>query len=374
MNEDKSSRYHRLKRRAGVLEAAITAVVLGGFLLTGASAALAHAARSVSPVPAASIALYVVVLAVLQETIGFPILFYRSFLLDRRYGLSSESFTAWFRDHAKAALVGFTLTLLGAEVVYWLLPRFPSWWWLPASAAFVAAMGLMAVVAPVLLLPIFYRFRPLEQASLRGRLVALSERAGVPVLGVYEWGIGEKSTRANAALVGAGRTRRIIVSDTLISAYSEDEIEVVLAHELGHHVNGDIRGALLSESALVVAASFAAACALEASWRLLELSSAADVAGVPVLLLAGGALTVAAVPFLNALSRRNERRADRYALTLTGQPAAFISAMRRLAAQNLAEENPPRTVLWLFHTHPPISERIEAARRHQEGLQVVGGT
>jgi STE24 endopeptidase len=363
VNEDKSSRYHRLKRRAGVASTLMAGLVLGGLLLTGASRALADAAGGIASGPVALVAIYVTMLAAVQEATALPLVFYRSFFLERRYGLSSEPVRAWLRDHAKASALGIGLAILGAEVVYAFLRYSPSWWWLLSAGTFILAIGLMAKIAPVVLLPMFYKLRPLERESLRARLVALSTRAGVPVLGVYEWGLGEKTRRANAALVGTGRTRRIIVSDTLLEAYSEDEIEVVMAHELGHHVHRDIFVALVAESALVVAGFLAAAGALHVAWPALGLGAPSDVAGLPLLLLAGGAVTVAGTPLVNGLSRRNERRADRYALTLTRQPAAFISAMKRLAAQNLAEEDPSRAVQWLFHTHPPISQRIEAARR-----------
>jgi STE24 endopeptidase len=201
---------------------------------------------------------------------------------------------------------------------------------------------------------------------LRSRLVSLSERAGVPVLGVYEWALGEKSRGANAALVGAGATRRIIVSDTLLAEYSDDEIEVILAHEIAHHVHRDILVGLAAEALLLLMSFLAAAAAIAVWWRPLALAAPNDVAGLPLLLLAGGAVSLAATPLMNALSRRHERRADRYALALTSQPAAFISAMKRLAAQNLAEERPSRAVLWFFHTHPPIPQRIDAARSYKD--------
>jgi STE24 endopeptidase len=223
----------------------------------------------------------------------------------------------------------------------------------------------MAKLAPVVLLPLFYRFTPLDRESLRGRLIALSQRAGVPALGVYEWALGEKTRRANAALVGTGRTRRIIVSDTLLAAYSDDEIEVILAHEIGHHVHRDIFVALTVESVLLVVAFYAAAVALATAWQPLGFYGPGDIAALPLLVLAGGLLTLVMTPLINALSRRNERRADKFALTLTRQPAAFISAMKRLGTQNLAEERPSRAVLWLFHTHPPIEQRIDAARGFQ---------
>jgi STE24 endopeptidase len=376
VNEDKSARYHRLKRRAGLASALVTVAVLGGLLLTGASAALARAARVIAPAPAGSVALYVVALAAILETALLPLVFYRSFALERRYGLSSGSVRGWIRDHAKASLIGLALGVLAVEAVYLLLADSPVWWWLLAAGLFVCAMAAIANVAPVLLLPLFYKFRPLEDEALRARLVALSARAGVPVLGIYEWAVGDKTRRANAALVGTGRTRRIILSDTLLAAYSEEEIEIVMAHELGHHVHRDILVALVAESAAMTAAFFAAAWALNASWHGLGLASPADVAGLPLLLLTAGGVMRAATPLANGLSRRNERRADGYALTLTRRPAAFISAMKRLGAQNLAEENPSRAVLWLFHTHPPVSQRIEAAKKYVQRAtcDVQGGT
>ena len=368
MNENKSARYHRLKRWASVLSLVLTAGLLGGLLIGGGSALMRNfSLRFGGASPAASVAIYVVVLALLQEILTFPVLLYRSFLLEGHYGLSSEPFSGWMWDHVKGLLIAGVLSLAAAEIVYAALRWSPRWWWAASAAVFVVVTVLLAKLAPILLLPIFYRFKPLDRESLRQRLVALSHRAGVAVLGVYEWGLGEKTRRANAALVGTGRTRRILVSDTLLAQYSDDEIEVILAHELGHHVHRDIAKGLLLEVLLLALAFYAAAAALHVWWRPLGLTSPADVAGLPLLLLAGGAASLAATPVVNAISRRNERRADRYALTITRQPSAFVSAMRRLGNQNLAEEHPSRAALWLFHTHPPIGERIEAARIFDAG-------
>lgn len=362
MNEDKSSRYHRLRRRARVASVALTVLLLALLLLTGLSAAAAAALGAVLTAPAAVVAVYVLALAVIQETLAFPLLCYRSFVLERRYGLSSESFRAWLRDHALASLLGTALAVGGAEVVYLFLRRSPVWWWLPAAAVFAAAAAALAKLAPVALMPLFYTIRPMAREPLGGRLAALSAKAGVPVLGVYEWALGSRSRRANAALVGTGRTRRIFLSDTMLAAYSEEEIEVIVAHEIAHHVHRDILAALVLEGVLLIVAFLAAALALRVLWRPAGLVSPSDVGGLPLILLAAGLVMGVATPFLNVLSRRNERRADGFALAMTGQPAAFISAMRRLATQNLAEEDPSPVVLWLFHTHPSIAERIDRAR------------
>lgn len=367
MNETKSVRYHRLKRRSAVASVAITVVLLAALLATGFSSSIADAAHRIAHAPALrysplAIGIYVTILVLVQETLTFPLSLYQGFLLERRYGLSLERFGSWLRDHVKAVGLGFVLSVAAAEGVYLSLRVSPTWWWLLSAAAFVLATAGLARIAPVVLLPMFYRFTPLERESLRTRLVSLSDHAGVPVLGVYEWALGEKSRRANAALVGTGTTRRIIVSDTLLAEYSDDEIEVILAHELGHHVHHDILVGFVAESALLVIACCAAAVALHLWGSALGLQSDADVAGLPLLLLIAGGVHVLATPLVHALSRWNERRADRYALTLTGHAGAFISAMRRLGNQNLAEEQPSRIALWLFHSHPPIEQRIEAAR------------
>ncbi len=220
----------------------------------------------------------------------------------------------------------------------------------------------MTNLAPVVLFPLFYPIKPIDRDPLRSRLLALAERAGARVLGAYEWGLGHKTRRANAALAGLGTTRRILVSDTMLAEYSDEEIEIVLAHELAHHVHGDIWKGIAFESALVIGGLFCAARALEAVNGWFGVGGAADPAGLPVLLLTVGAVSLVMLPAAHALSRVLERSADHYALELTRNPRAFISAMRRLAAQNLAEEHPSRAIQWLFYSHPPVADRIAAAQ------------
>jgi STE24 endopeptidase len=365
VNEDKASRYHRLKRRAAVLTVVLDAALLVLLLESGGSARLRDlavlAARAEADA-AGTVAVYVFALASIQALVTLPLAFYDGFLLEQRYGLSSESRSEFIRDHVKAALVNIGLALAAAEIVYAAMRAWPRAWWIASSSALAGGIALLAGLAPLLLLPLFYRFRPVGRQELQDRLAALSHRAGVRVLGVYEWGLGAKTRRANAALVGSGRTRRVLVSDTLLAEYSDDEIEVILAHELGHHAHRDMLKGLFVQAGLIVIALGLSAFALRMLWRPLALARPSDVAGLPLLVLAGGALMLCATPVLNLLSRHHERRADHYALALTARPAAFVSAMRRLGAQNLAETNPSRLALWLFHSHPPVAQRISAAR------------
>jgi STE24 endopeptidase len=361
MNEDRAARYHRLRRRATVVSMLMGACGLVALLASGWSAGLAAWLRGFGG-GAIGAALFAGVLAAGWELLSFPLAFYSSFLLDRKYGLSSESFETWLADHAKALGVGLVLSVGAVVAVYASMRLWPDRWWIVDTGLFAAVAIALSRLAPIVLMPMFYRFTPLARESLRDRLLALSTRAGVPVLGVFEWGLGEKTTRANAALVGMGRTRRIIVSDTLLKDYSDDEVEVILAHELSHHVHHDMWSGLAVETCIIGASLAAAHAALTAIGPSFGIARASDVAGLPLLVLAGGAVSLLLTPLANAWSRHNERRADRYALTLTRGSAPFISAMRRLATQNLAEERPSGLVYWFFHTHPTIEQRISAAR------------
>jgi STE24 endopeptidase len=374
MNEDKADRYHRLRRRARVGGAVLGAGLLAGFLVTGGSVwlrDLSESAAAAGPGPARAglaVAVYVTLLFVAAEAFALPVAAYHGFFLEHRYGLGRQSLSSWLADSAKAALLGLVLALGASELVYLALRLSPSWWWLPSSAAFAGLTALITFAAPIVLLPLFFRFEPLGREGLRARLVDLAARAGTRVLGAYEWKLGAKSRAANAALVGLGRTRRIVVSDTLLAEYSDEEIEVILAHELAHHVHGDIRVMLLGDAALTCVAMLCGHLALRQFLAPLGLRGMGDVAGLPVLALAAGAVSLVTLPLVNAWSRRHERRADRYALDLTRNPEAFVSAMRRLGAQNLADEHPSRLVEWWFHSHPPLPQRIQAARLWAAGV------
>ncbi len=361
MTEDKATRYHRLRRRAEIAGLIWAGLSVAAVLLSGAAAGLRDSALRLQ-VPWAAVPLVAGLLVLAYEAGALPLAWY-AWRLDRRYGLSHQPRREWLADQAKGIALGLVLAAVAAAVVYGAMARFGDRWWLAAGGVMALLVAVLATLAPVLLLPLFFRFRPLDRPALAGRLRALAEAAGTRVMGVYEWTLGSKTRRANAALAGIGATRRIIISDTMLEQYSDDEIAVVLAHELGHHVHHDIWRALAAESAVVLAGFYAADRALRAFGPALGLSGPDDPAGLPLVALAAGAMSIGLTPLALALSRLHERRADRFALELTGLAGPFVTAMRRLAAQNLAEERPSRIVRWLFHSHPPIEERIAAAEQ-----------
>jgi Zn-dependent protease with chaperone function len=363
-NEDKATRYHRLQRRASVLATASAVGFLLLLLVTGLSAAIRGLLeRAFSGAFVATAVGYVCVVFLLYELVQMPFAYYQGIVLERRYGLSTETRQHWWVNHAKAAGVGLAFGVAGAVLVVTLIRWNPDSWWMMAALLFVAILVGLAQLAPVVLLPLFYTFTPLNRPELVARLVALADRAGARVVGVFEWRLSDRTRKANAALTGIGSTRRILLSDTLLAEHSDDEIEVILAHELAHHVHRDIWSGIALETVLITAGLFVADAALTRLAGSFGLLGKGDVAALPLLLLATAVVSLLFLPLANGLSRAHERRADRYALTITRNAEAFVSAMKRLAAQNLAEEQPPAFVEWLLHSHPSTQSRIDAARR-----------
>ena len=361
-NEDTATRYQRLRRWVSLIGRALGALVLLLLLVTGWSASIRDLAITLAgPSLFLIVTAYVVLVALLREAVQLPLAFYQGLTLERRYGLSTQTTRSWWFDHLKALSVAVTLAVVGALIVIYLLRWSPEFWWLIAAGCFAFFLVLLAQLGPVLLLPLFYEFKPLDRPDLTGRLAALADRAGVRLLGVFEWRLSDRTRKANAALTGIGRTRRILLSDTLLAEHGDEEIEVILAHELAHHVHRDIWKAIVVEALLIAFGFYLADGVLIASSGHFGLAFKGDVAGLPLLVLAGGGVSLALVPVVNAFSRAHERRADRYALEMTRNARAFVSAMKRLAVQNFAEERPSRLVELLFYSHPPMTARIDAA-------------
>jgi STE24 endopeptidase len=316
--------------------------------------------------------LYVAFLSVISKVLGFGLDFY-SFRLERRFNLSNQRLSSWIKDEIKGWVLGLVLATFLAEIVYGLIRTSPQYWWIIAWLIFIGLFVFFAQIAPVVLFPLFYKFAPLQNDELKERLVRLGERSGTRVRGVYEWKLSEKSKKANAALTGLGGTRRIILADTLLQNYSNDEIEAVLAHELGHHVHGHMVKMIVVQ-ALVTLAGFWAAnevlrYAIDEQKMFQHLS---DFANLPLLALVASGLSLLLMPALNAYSRFTERQADLYCWKCVANVTPYITAMEKLARQNLSESHPSRLVELLFHSHPPISKRIAAAeawaRDHRPSL------
>jgi STE24 endopeptidase len=293
--------------------------------------------------------LYTLLVLLVLDLVRLPLGFWRGFLRERRWGFSTQSAGSWALDHVKGFLVGVVLTAAALVALIGSTHVFPTWWPLLAVVGACVLVLLLVFVAPVVLEPIFNRFEPLDDRELAGALRALADRAGVPVRDVLVADASRRTTKHNAYVSGIGSTRRVVVFDTLLGEAEQRELEVVVAHELGHRRHRDIaKGTALAMASATIAVLVA--WALDPTPR-----------HIPLLLLVWGLLEVAALPSSAAISRRFERRADRFALDLTHDPGAFEKVFRRMAKANLSDLDPPRLVYAFLFTHPTPVERLAAA-------------
>jgi len=358
----KAKEYARTRRRLLLVDLALG---LGGALalLFALSRPLTALIERITTNPWLEVPIYMAIVSTAYSTATFPLSYYSGFVLPHRYGVSVQTLRSWLSDQAKGAALGAALGLPLAEGLYWLLRTAPGTWWIWAGVGMLAVTVGLSTLAPVLILPLFYKFIPLDDAELVGRFTRLTQRAGTRVEGVYTLDFSSRTTAANAGLMGLGHTRRIVVGDTLHDNYTAEEIESILAHELGHHVHHDIGWGIAVNTGLTLGGLFLANLALRRGARAFGFRGLGDVAAFPLLALAAFLFGLITLPLGKAYSRWRERLADQFALQITDNPHAFSRAMLKLADQNLAEIDPERWVVWLLYSHPPIGERVAMAER-----------
>jgi len=361
LRQKKAREYARITRRLFFIDLALGAVFLLVLLFGGLSSGL----RNFLDFPqSARVALYFLIVVASYGIISAPQDFYRGFILPHRYGLSRQSLRSWLADEAKGGILALTLGTALVVVIYLFLETFPQTWWLLAFAFMVLVTVLLTNLAPVLILPLFFKTEPLADQELRKRLLSLAERSHIKIRNVFQIRLSSKTTAGNAMLMGWGNTRRIVIGDTMLQRYSPEEIEVVMAHELGHHRHGDIIRLMVAQSALMLLGFYLMNLILNWAVPRLDMSGISDVAALPLLALVGAAFALVLMPLSNAYSRHLEESADRYSLAATKNPEAFAAMLTKLTDQNLSESEPSRWSELLFYDHPPYSKRVELANRY----------
>ncbi len=309
------------------------------------------------------LALFLIVTG-LHLCVSFPLSFYSGHVLETRFSLSTLTFGGWLWRYAKRNLLAAGLGAALILGLFWLVWTTHGWWWLTAAAAFFVVGILLGRLLPVLILPLFYKIQRLDDPELAARIGRLAAGTGLSIEGVYRMALSDETVKANAMLAGLGRTRRVLLGDTLLDQFTPDEIEVIFAHEIGHHVFRHIRK-------MIVTGLFTSAAGFWICDRLLGVlagrsGSTLDYAKMPVWTLPWIMLILTVFfmllePLGNFFSRRRERQCDRYALTRTGLKAAYRSAFRKLARINKDDPDPHPLEVILFHSHPPIGERLAMA-------------
>ena len=351
--------YARTRRYLSLLD-----YLLGGFLLVVllASGLSSHLIDFLALSTVAGALIYFLILTAAYALITAPLDYYSGLVLPRRYGLSRQTAVNWLGDHFKTAGLGLLLGSVIVSLAYCLLSFTPEWWLWGWGVVMLISL-VLSILAPVIILPMFFRTTPLANGEIKERLEKLAQEAQVKVDGIYSVEFSAKSTTANAALMGAGATRRILLSDTILGKYTPSEIAVIMAHEMGHQRHRDMPRLFIFQGLVMLASFFLAALVFKALTEGLGFNGVSDAAALPLLVLVFGLMGLVVTPLTAFFTRWVESQADLFAINLTGDPASFISAMARLTDQNLAEGAPPRWVEIFLDDHPSYRQRVAMAQK-----------
>lgn len=360
---EKAKKYWRIKRRLFLIDIIFNAALLYAVLFSKATIILRNMAMGLATNPFAYIGLYLSWLGTFFFIMTFPLEYYEGFVLEHKFLLSPQPFSRWFKRYLKRNAIAAVITLIMVEAVYFLLRGFPQNWWYLAGFGWILFTIVLSRLAPVLIIPVFYKYTPLDNEELKKRLLALAARSGAVVRGVYRINMSKETRKANAALVGIGKTRRIIIGDTLLDNFNTDEIEVVLAHELGHHKKLHLWKLLAFGTIVTFIGLYFANAIIKRYLLHFGFNDISDIGAFPLFLLLLLGFSLLAMPLQNWFSRYLEKRADMFALKATKKPDAFISTMSKLAAQNLSDTTPNKFIEFVMYNHPPVAKRIKMARR-----------
>ncbi|MBN1497284.1 MAG: M48 family metallopeptidase [Spirochaetes bacterium] len=356
--------YNKIKLRLSIAGIVLNVVIIGILAFSGVSPLIVGLVSGFLSNDYLIFLAFIAVTGALYSLIDFPFDFYGGYIVEHRFGLSNQTVAAWLIEKMKGAAISVVVGLPVA-VVFYVFLKLTGWlWWLWFSMFIFFISVFMARIAPVVIFPIFYRFRELESDEIRERIGRLLEGQGISISGIYSFNLSKDTKKANAGFTGIGSSKRIILSDTLIERFTPDEIAVVFAHELGHYRKRHIVKSIVLGSASIFLSFFLCGELYRVTLGYLGYEQVYDIAAIPVLLFYLTLFSLVTMPLSNALSRRYEREADRYALDATRDRDAFISTMEKLADMNLADRDPNPVTEFMFYSHPSIKKRIAFARKH----------
>lgn len=355
--DDRIKRYSRIKYTLAVVDVIFLLIILILFQLSGLAMSLRTWADRLFVNQVLIIFFYCLVLFLLYFIFNFPLKLYRSYIVEHRFNLSKERFSQWFTDQVKEFFVSFFLFIILVEGFFYILRQYPhSWWWI-SSLFWVFFSVIIAELSPILIIPLFFKYKRISDQDLRQRILNLAAKMGINILDVYQIDFSKKTIKANAALTGLGKSKRVILTDTLQGKFSHDEIEVILAHELAHYRLGHLIKLLILNAGIILFIFYFLSKISGFIFGIFNLNLA-DIAGLGIWLICFIIFQVLFIPLLNWISRKMESHADYLAIKFTDLKQAFISMMEKLSEQNLVERKPSRWVKILFFDHPPVEERI----------------
>lgn len=361
--DEKAKHYENVHNWFFLLRILLSAGILAAYQLSGASAGLANGLRNTFGGNWLVVnGLYIIVSIFGYTALTFPLSYYTEHVLEHHYELSKQSFGSWLGDFIKSMLIDLVLGLVFFEIIYTLLHFAPATWWFWATIFYIAFVIVLSTLFPTLIMPLFNKFEPLKEGELTEKVNAMMQDAGIHVVGIYKWGLEEKTSTGNAAFTGFGKTKRIILGDTLLKDYSDEQILSILAHEVGHYQNRDTTRLLAVGSLMAIGGFWIAHQVLQFLVAGLGFESAADIATMPLFLFALMVFSLVTMPISNGYSRKREYAADRYAVEKMGGADGLTTALEQLAEQNLTDKEPNRFIEIMLHSHPSLKRRIAAAQ------------
>ncbi len=355
-----SKKYNNIKLGISISKSVVSFLLIILFLSTGYSLKLQEFLSQYLQNQYLLFLAFVIVSGTAASILFFPVSYYTDFYLEHKYDLSNQTFIKWILEGAKSLLVGSVIGIPILLLFFYVLNRFESLWWLPFAIAMFIISVLLARIVPVLILPLFYKITPIDDNDLRERISKLAKDAGIKVENVYKFDMSKNTKKANAAFTGLGKSKRILLGDTLLENYTNDEIETVIAHELGHYKHKHIIKNLFIGTASSFLTLFLIAELYKISLSWFDFSATVTIAALPLLVIWSMLIGLIQTPLTNILSRRFEFQADEYAIEATNKEEAFISTLEKLTDQNLGDTNPHPFVEWFFYSHPSIKNRIAA--------------
>lgn len=354
-----AKKYNNVKLAGSIIKGFAAFFLIAGFVLSGLSRELFKVLSSFTGNEYLILTLFVILTGMALSAIFFPADYYLEFYLEHKYSLSNQTFLKWIWEDLKESLVGAAIGIPILLLFFFVLKSAGSLWWLPFSILLFVISVLLAKIAPVIILPLFYKVTPLNDEDLKERILKLSAGAGMKVENVYAFDMSKNTKKANAAFTGLGSTKRILLGDTLLSNFTADEIETVIAHELGHYKKKHIIKNILIGAVSSFLTFFLIAKLYDVSLSWFGFTDRVEIAALPLLMLWAMIIGVVQTPLSNYISRRFEYEADEYGVRVSGKKEEFLSALGKLTDQNLADKDPHPFVEWFFYSHPSINNRSD---------------
>lgn len=367
-----AKRYAKIKLRISLAGTGLYFILSVVLLISGTTRVFEEGVRLYASNDYIVLLAFAASLGLAETLLTFPLQYYSGYYLEHKFNLSNQTFRAWMLEGLKGLLVSIPIVTPLILAFYYCLKSFGPLWWLPVGSLLFLVSVVLARLAPVLIYPIFYKFQPLPDGELKSKILRQCHSVGMSVQGVFVFDMSKNTKKANAAFAGIGKSKRIILGDTLVANFQDEEIETVFAHELGHYKLRHIMVMMALGTLSSFLGLYLAAAMYEHSLTWFGFTSIEQIAALPLLAVWLGVYSLVTNPLTNIVSRLHERAADRFAVRLTRNGKAFVNALKKLATINLADESPHPAVEFLFHSHPSIQNRIRAIERLGQ-LSAAGG-